>query len=293
MLFARRTSVSVNVLVCVLTFYVAQGWGSEKQPKPIRTWDLRQYGYSTEQAYYSVAGFLSENLLLVAINQRHISYPHPLSEDTPEATLVLFDMSNGVLLRKTRMPMLKANYSIAPVLEDQFLVLTSSEVKLCSAAFRCNQLFSTKGPLKVTRDRTRAVVGGNLMTQEVVLDLRTMAPATDTIQPATTSERCERHYRDGSFATCLSSVNDERLMVVEVKQTDWNKFTNPLAGFGDRPYNSQRITVYDKRSGAERFRLHWDPRKLGGSLTTLPALSPTGHEVALIRRGLLEVFEVP
>jgi hypothetical protein len=294
MRFLRRTSHFLSVLFCVLALHVATSWGSEKEGKPIRTWDLRQFGYSREQADYSVAGFLSENLLLVAINQRPVTYPHPLFEDAPEATLVLFDVGTGVPLRRTRMPMSKSNYSIAPVLQDQFVVLTSSEVKLCSVDFQCNQSFSSKGPLKVTRDRTRAVVGGNLMTQEVVLDLRTMTPATEAIdEPAKTPEQCATHYRGGSFATCLSSVNDERLMVVEVKQTGWNKFTNPLAGFGDRPYNSQRIIVYEKRTGAERFTLHWDPRKLGGSLTTLPALSPTGHEVALIRRGVLEVFDVP
>ena len=129
------------------------------------------------------------------------------------------------------------------------------------------------------------------MTQKVVLDSRTMAPLTESgDDPAKAPERCPMQHRGD---TCVSSVNDERLMVVEVKQTRWNKLLNPLAGFGDPPYNSLRTTVYEKRSGAERFTLEWDPRKVATSLTTMPALSTTRHRVALMRRGVLEVFDVP
>lgn len=295
MLFPRRTSVSFKVLVSVLALCAAICWGGEKQSEPTRTWDLREFGYSSEQADYSVAEFLSDNLLLVAINQRAVSSPHPLVEDTPEATLVLFDMSNGATLGKARTPMSKSNYSIAPVLGSQFLMLTSSEVRLCSIDLQCDRSVPTKGPLWVSPDRARAVVGGNLGTPQVVLDSRTLAPIVDADHnsPNIPAKPGASYGRDGSFAESILSADGQRLMKVKVKQTGWNKLTNPLSGFGDRPYNSQRIVVYEKRSGAELFAIHWDPRKLGTSLTTLPALSPTGHEVARLRRGVVEVFDVP
>lgn len=296
MLFGRRLRVSFQIVVVfVVGVLVASSWTSETQHRAVRTWNLQQFGYSTEEADYSLAGFLTENLLLVAINQRPVYNPHPLFEDTPDATLVVFDISNKTIMRTARMPMLKSLYSMAPVLEGYFMVLTLSEVKLCSVDLRCDRSFSTRGPLNVTRDRTRAVVGGNLMTQKIVLDTRMLTPVTESGDGTRkASETCGGHsHRDGSFDRCVSSMNDERFMVSEVKQTAWNKLMNPLAGFGDRPYNSRRITVYERGTGAARFTIQWDPRKTGGSLLTMPALSPTGHRVAFIRRGVLEVFDVP
>ncbi|HEX4538528.1 MAG TPA: hypothetical protein VH140_16380 [Candidatus Acidoferrum sp.] len=45
-------------------------------------------------------------------------------------------------------------------------------------------------------------------------------------------------------------------------------------------------------SGAQVFELRWDPRPYMGTPVT-PVLSPDGHEVAVIRHGILEVYQVP
>jgi hypothetical protein len=294
MQLARRIPVSFEVLIIIFVtgLLIASGWGADRQHKPVRAWDMRQFGYSIEARDCSTAGFLSEDLLLVAINQAPVYYPHPLFEETPDAILVLLDVRNGKAPRTTHVPMFKSDDSMAPVLGGYFVVLTLSEVKLCSVDFQCDRAFPTNGPLWLSSDHTKVVVGGNLMTPRVVLDSRTLAPVAGEDPAKIPAEWQGRFRRDRSFVDSTSSVDGARLMRVETRQTRWSKITNPLAGLGDPPYNSRRISVYDKQTGKELFTLQRDPRHYGGGLTS-PALSPTGHRVALLRRGVVEVFEVP
>lgn len=280
---------SLVLMFFVTALLVTGGSAAETGHKPKRTFDMRQYGYASEARDYSAVGFLSEDLLVVAINQAPNYYPHPLFEEKPDSTLVLLDVGNEKPPRVTRMPMFKFNDSMASASEGYFLVLTLSEVKLCSADFDCQRTFPTKGPIWLSSDRSKIVVGGNSMTPRVVLDSH-LVPITgqspETIQAAWQ----EQTRPDGSYIGSTSSLDGARLMTVETRQTRWSKIKNPLAGLGEPPFNSQRVTVYDKQTGHELFALRWDPRRGG---TTRPALSPTGRRVALLRRGLLEVFEVP
>lgn len=275
----------------VTALLVTGGSAAETGHKPERIFDMRQYGYAGEARDYSAVVFLSEDLLVVAINQAPYYYPHPLFEEKPDSTLVLLDVGNEKPPRVTHTPMFKFDDSMAPALEGYFLVLTLSEVKLCSADFDCQRTFPTKGPLWLSSDRSKIVVGGNSMTPRVILDSRTLVPITGpspkTIQGAWQTR--ERH--DRSIVDSTSSLDGARLMTVETGQTRWSKITNPLAGLGEPPFNRQRVNVYDKQTGQELFTLRWDPRHAG--MTRRPALSPTGRRVALLRRGLLEVFEVP
>jgi hypothetical protein len=59
-----------------------------------------------------------------------------------------------------------------------------------------------------------------------------------------------------------------------------------------RPVNFESISVMSTDSGAQVFELRWDPRPYMGTPVT-PVLSPDGHEVAVIRHGILEVYQVP
>jgi hypothetical protein len=263
------------------------------QHKPLRAWDLRQFGYLSDVRDYSTACFLSEDLLLVAINQALFIDPHPLFEETPDAILVLLDMRNEKALRTTHMALFKFDDSVLPSLEGHFLVLTLSEVKLCSSDFHCDRTFPTKGPLRLSSDHIKVVVGGNLMTPRVVLDSRTLAPVAGEDSAKIPTE-WQRDFRPGgSFVDSISSVNGARMMRVETRQTRWSKIIDPLAGLGDRPYNRRIIRVYDKQTRKELFSLQWDPRHDWGGLTREPAFSPTGHRVALLRRGVVEVFDLP
>ena len=50
--------------------------------------------------------------------------------------------------------------------------------------------------------------------------------------------------------------------------------------------------LFDTLSGAEICHFQWDPRPYFGT-TVAPALSPSGHRLAVIRSGYLEVLELP
>lgn len=283
----------VCLFVFILALLAATALAGETQHKPFRAWDLRQFGYLGGVRDYSTVCFLSEDLLLVAINQAPAFNPYPLFEETPDATLVLLDIGGEKPLRTTHMPVFKSDDSVSSGLEGQFLVLTLSEVKLCSADFHCDRAFPTRGPLRLSSDHAKAVVGGNLMTPRVVLDSSSLAPLASEDSARIPGEWQRQFRSDDSFVDSISSVDDARVMRVETRQTRWSKITNPLAGLGERPYNSREIRVYDKQTGKVLFALRWDPRHDWGGLTREPALSPAGRKVALIRRGVVEVFDVP
>jgi hypothetical protein len=57
---------------------------------------------------------------------------------------------------------------------------------------------------------------------------------------------------------------------------------------GGRPENSQLVRVVDLSTGKEIATFEWDPRPF----RTKPALSASGHKLARIRGGILEVFNI-
>lgn len=151
------------------------------------------------------------------------------------------------------MPLFKFDDSVLPSLEGHFLVLTLSEVKLCSADFHCDRAFRTKGPLRLSSDHIKVVVGGNLMTPRVILDSRTLAPVAgeDSARIAT---EWQRNFRpDDSFVDSISSVDGARMMRVETRQTRWSKITNPLAGLGDGPTTAEKLGSTTSKHGRSYF----------------------------------------
>jgi hypothetical protein len=91
------------------------------------------------------------------------------------------------------------------------------------------------------------------------------------------------------FVPCISG---SRFVVMEVYYTRWNSIVN-FFDIGDtREYNRLRIRVFDVATGKKVFKLEWDPRGYWGE-RILPALSPSGHRLAVVRRGELQVYEIP
>lgn len=286
---------SAVVAIFVTGLFATSASGANTRHNPQRVWDLRQYGYSNEARDYSTVGFLSEDLLLVAINQAPNDSPHALFQEKPDAILILFDVSQEKPQKIAHMPISKSLVSeaVMPALGSNFLVQSLSEVRLCSADLQCDRAFASKGHLWLSADRAKVVVGGNLMTKQVVLDTRTLAPipGEDPARVVTDWRRSSRP--GGSFVDSISSVDGARLMHVETRQTRWSKITNPLGGLGSRPFDKRIISVYDTQTGRELLALQWDPRHDWGGILRKPALSPNGHRVALLRRGVVEIFDLP
>jgi hypothetical protein len=76
----------------------------------------------------------------------------------------------------------------------------------------------------------------------------------------------------------------------EPAYTVWDTVKN--LGFMPEIIDTESVEVVSDDSGKVVFDLHGSPRPYVVSLT-VPALSPDGHKLAIIRHGFLEVFEVP
>jgi len=91
------------------------------------------------------------------------------------------------------------------------------------------------------------------------------------------------------FIPCASG---SRFAITELYYTRVNSMVN-FFDIGDtRAYNRARIRVFDVASGKQVFELSWDPRGYRGE-NILPALSPSGRRLALIRKGELRIFQIP
>jgi hypothetical protein len=90
----------------------------------------------------------------------------------------------------------------------------------------------------------------------------------------------------------LASASGDRFCFHEKGYTAWNSFVNFLDIDHGRPVNFETVAVMSTDSGTQLFELGWDPRPYIGTPVT-PALSPDGHRLAIIRHGILEVYQVP
>ncbi len=82
-----------------------------------------------------------------------------------------------------------------------------------------------------------------------------------------------------------------RFCIEDQGYTRLNSIVNFLDIDQGRAFNFSRIRVLDTDSGKQVFETHWDPRPAW--FAPVPAYSPGGHRLALIRHSKLEVFEIP
>jgi len=90
-------------------------------------------------------------------------------------------------------------------------------------------------------------------------------------------------------ANLLPSMAGSRFCIHDWDHTRWNKLLNfPDIVEDTRPFNFERIRVLETLTGKQLFEFHWGSRPFG---VVKPALSLTGHRVAILRGGFLEVYE--
>jgi hypothetical protein len=90
----------------------------------------------------------------------------------------------------------------------------------------------------------------------------------------------------------VTAASGSRFCYHHTEYSGWNSALNPLDFDQTRPANFESVKVLSSESGAVLLDLHWDPRPYIGTLT-LPALSPDGKRLAMIRHGFLEIVEIP
>jgi hypothetical protein len=164
---------AILTILASLVVAVANGWPPER--KALFRQDLHPFGFLTVAHGRSIASFtdinfLSDDLLLVTVNQRSYGPIEKLLSDQPPSTLLLFDVSQRVLLKTKEMSVEKASGSVMAVEGGQFILLNESGLRLCSQELECGLPFVTRGPLFVSPAGTRVAVGGNGQTEQELLD---------------------------------------------------------------------------------------------------------------------------
>ena len=216
---------------------------------------LGQFGYKKHiLGEYSSLAFLTDNLLLVTVNQRTSEKnADPWITDLPLSTLVGFDVVKRQELWKTTMAVMKSPRSVAPLMTENFLVLSSSVAMLCSTSLSCEKSFPTRGTItELDADSIKLLKAENLAIRD------------------------EDVSNDGTIS--VSS---------ELSTTSIYKIIHPLDGIDEpSPGNFLLIRVFDKQSGKTLLSLHLNPK----NHYEAPALSPDGAKLAIVRSGVLEVY---
>jgi hypothetical protein len=169
----------------------------------------------------------------------------------------VFDVAKKQALHNAQMMVTKSPRSVAVLSTGDFLVASSSDVKLCSADLRCEKSFPSHGGPPLDSDEAKKIAG-----MDVVL-------RSDDV-----------------------SIDGSRAVSAELSSTMWNKITHPLGGIDEpTPPNFRRISVYENLTTSRKtlISLHYDPKNhvIG------PALSPNGTKLAVVRESALEIFELP
>jgi hypothetical protein len=169
----RKRALSFTALLAILT--VAFACGKPSEPGPFFREDLHPFGFPTE-AHGRIIGnftdinFLSDDLVLVSVNNRAYGPVEDSLSDQPVSKLLLFDASRRTLLKATELPVEKDVGSVRATRNGEFVLLNESGLRLCSRELQCGPPVATRGPLFVSPGGTRIVVGGNSRTEQKLLD---------------------------------------------------------------------------------------------------------------------------
>ncbi len=357
--------------VLIIALFLAVTVGCEKAPasRPVFITDLHAYGFNSKASGQAVGvftdiNFLSNDLVLVTINQKVYGPVEPSFTDRPPSKLLLFDLLRRALVATLDLPIEKNLGSVKATQNGQFVLLDEAGLRLCSGSLECGSPRPALGPLLVSPKGTRLVVGGNAQTGKKLLDssslneLESFSPANSKVIPGDNLLLVRRNsssvgiispqlylrlpgkpdyqlgfggadpwpdarflsdnvltYFESDHALAVAKIDGTILYRLPVRtrwrlaeittSTSGSRFCfheagytslNAVLNFQDfdsgRPYNFESVKIVETNSGKLVFELEWDPRPYI-SYILAPALSPDGRKVALIRSGILQIFEVP
>ena len=366
--FSRTMQTSGALFAAMLVLSVPSGVPA--QQSPIFKEDLHPYGFLTSARVatiinYTDVNFLTDALLLVTVNQvdfsgsRFVTYP---LGDRPPAKLLLFDVSQKILLKSKDMAIEKETNSVRAIAGGRFALINEAGLRICSPELECGPPIAARASINVSPAGTKIVVGGPAFATEQLLDAVSLKvldhfSSTDADREIAASVipgdgglllqlrgkpylrlpgQSDRQlpFPCCSFRPPASFINDTTIagfesaktLVVEktdgtilyririrarpngsveiipaqsgarfcLHETGWTML-NSAMNLGideDRDFDVESTRVLAAESGDVLFDFHENPGPYLARLST-PALSPDGHRLAMIRRGFLEVFEIP
>lgn len=163
------------VLTLGVIFLVGIGRSQTSEAKPSFRQDLHPFGFLTEThgqiiGNFADINFLSDDLLLVTVNNRIYGGVVHSFTDQPVSKLLLFDVSRRSLLKTSEMLVEKAAGSVRSIRSGQFVLLNELGLHPCSRELDCGLPVITRGPLFVSPEGSRISVGGNSKTEQKLLD---------------------------------------------------------------------------------------------------------------------------
>ncbi len=164
-----------------------------QRTKPIFEQDLQSYGYKFQYARddrmqsFTDLAFLSDDLVLVSVKELYldelhpkilpsgtIMYDNPMGARTPPtslSTLLLFSLDQKKLVRSAKLPIRKMDGAVQATQNGHFLMLSSYGLHLCSAQLECGPPWPTEGPVYISPQGIRAVVGGSRWSEQQLVDV--------------------------------------------------------------------------------------------------------------------------
>lgn len=175
-------SLAQLVLTTIVVFTAAGATENATSFSPEFRQDLHPFGYPTKLprqslADYTELAFLSDDLLLVSINNRlFVGSSELLNAASPDSTFLLFDLSQKTLLRRSELSVEKYWGSVHATHDGKFIILQGSGIRVCSENLQCEPPIpiSGVGPIFVSPRGTRIMAGGNGQKGQTLLDGNSM-----------------------------------------------------------------------------------------------------------------------
>jgi hypothetical protein len=174
----RNTSVFLLAMLLSTWAWSAQDKTPPAVTGPIFREDLHPFGYPRKASHQHIAdytdlAFLSDDLVLVSINERLFDGRiEPLLSHRPASKLLLFDISEKTLAKSSESFIEKFTGSVRATHNGKFVVLSGSEIRLCSKNLECDPPVPIpgEGPIFVSPKGTRIMAGGNGQNEQQLLD---------------------------------------------------------------------------------------------------------------------------
>jgi hypothetical protein len=174
--FSRTMQTSGALFAAMLVLSVPSGVPA--QQSPIFKEDLHPYGFLTSARVatiinYTDVNFLTDALLLVTVNQvdfsgsRFLTYP---LGDRPPAKLLLFDVSQKILLKSKDMAIEKETNSVRAIAGGRFALINEAGLRICSPELECGPPIAARASINASPAGTKIVVGGPAFATEQLLD---------------------------------------------------------------------------------------------------------------------------
>jgi hypothetical protein len=174
--FSRTMHTSVAFFAAILVAPIPSVFPA--QQSPLLKEDLHPYGFLIFARVDTLANltdvnFLTDDRLLASVNQvdfsgaRFVTYP---LGDQPPAKLLLFDVSQKILLKSKVMPIEKDTNSVRAIAGGRFALINDAGSPFCSPDLECGPPLAARTSIKSSPAGTRVVVGGPAFGTQQLLD---------------------------------------------------------------------------------------------------------------------------